>query len=130
MRNSHTYRKISASHALKISWLILTHSEPLVYYVPIESVACLGFIIFYTYLTLSLTDEKKKKKKKNQGTIKIYIALQQSNYKRTYIQTDIQWLTSNTDNAYHPIVTHNLDIGINTDASLLVWDIKYTTNPS
>ena len=64
MRNSHTYRKISASHALKISWLILTHSEPLVYYVPIESVACLGFIIFYTYLTLSLTDEKKKKKKK------------------------------------------------------------------
>ena len=46
------------------------------------------------------------------------------------IKTDIQWLTNNTDNAYHPIVTHDLEIGINTDASLLVWDIKYTTNPS
>lgn len=96
MRDTHTYRKISAIHALKMSWLLLTHSEPLVYYVPIESVACLGFIISYTYLTLSLTDKKKQKKIKelskyilpcSRVTIKELIYKQICND----IKTDIQW---------------------------------------
>lgn len=106
------------THTLWAFGLLRTHRK-----------CCMLRIYHILYLLDSFPDWWKKRKK-DQGTIKIYIALQQSNYKRTYIQTDIQWLTSNTDNAYHPIVTHNLDIGINTDASLLVWDIKYTTNPS